>query len=263
LNVIMLEHAEAIVAGAAAADTPVILQISQNAVRYRGGQLEPIAAACRAVAAAAEIPVGLHLDHVDDEDLFHAAPDAGFGSVRFDASRRDYDANVAATREAADWAHEHGIWLEAELGEIGGKEGQEDSVERTDPEEAAAFVAATGVDGLAVTVGTQHWMRTQTADLDFALIEQLRRTVPVPLVLHGSSGVADDDVRRAIAAGLTKINVATALNVEFTRAVRDTLGAEPDMVDPRKYLDPARDAVAAASERLLRTIAGAAAGEDR
>lgn len=256
-NVITLEHAEAIVSGAEAAGTPVILQVSQNAIRYRGGQLEPIAAACRAVAAGAKVPVALHLDHVDNEELLHAAPDAGFSSVMFDASRLDNAANVATTREAANWAHEHGIWLEAELGAIGGKEGDEDSVDRTDPDEAGAFVGATGVDGLAVAVGTQHWMRTQSAELDFELIERLRRAVPVPLVLHGSSGVADDNVRRAIDAGLTKINVATALNLEFTRAVRDTLDANPDMVDPRKYLGPARDAVADTSERLLRTIAGA------
>src|SRR5688500_11222487 len=121
-NVITLEHAESIVAGAESAGAPVILQISQNAVRFHGGQVEPIAAACRAVASAAAVPVSLHMDHVDDEELFHRAAEAGFSSVMFDASRLQYSANVAATHAAAAWAHERDLWLEAELGEIGGKE---------------------------------------------------------------------------------------------------------------------------------------------
>jgi fructose-bisphosphate aldolase class II len=253
-NVITLEHAESIVAGAESAGAPVILQISQNAVRFHGGRVEPIASACRAVASAAAVPVSLHMDHVDDEELFHQAAEAGFSSVMFDASRLEYDANVAATHAAAAWAHERGLWLEAELGEIGGKEGAHAPGARTDPDEAKHYVAETEVDGLAVAVGSSHAMTAQTAQLDLDLTKRLRQAVPVPLVLHGSSGVADAELRRAVEAGLTKINVGTQLNVAFTGAVRNALESDTRMVDPRKYLVEARSSIAAAVERLLRAI---------
>jgi fructose-bisphosphate aldolase class II len=119
-NVITLEHAEAIVAGAEAAGAPVILQISENAVKFHRGNLFPIAAAAAAVATAAKVPVSLHLDHVEDADLLHQSAAAGFSSVMFDASKLDYQQNVTATAEAVRWAHREGLWLEAELGEVGG-----------------------------------------------------------------------------------------------------------------------------------------------
>ena len=131
----------------------------------------------------------------------------------FDASKLDYGANVAATRAAADWAHDRNLFLEAELGEVGGKDGAHAPWVRTDPTEAAAFVAATDVDALAVAVGSSHAMSSRTAALDYHLISELRAAVDVPLVLHGSSGVADEDLRKAIGAGITKVNVGTALNV--------------------------------------------------
>jgi fructose-bisphosphate aldolase, class II len=255
-NVIQLEHAQAIVAGARQAGAPVILQLSQNAVRYHGA-LRPIAAAMRAVAELAETPVALHLDHATEADLVHEAVALGFGSVMYDASALDYDANVAATAEVARFCHGHGVWVEAELGEIGGKDGVHAPGARTDPDEAAAYVAATGVDGLAVAVGTSHAMLTRDATLDFGLITALRDTVPVPLVLHGSSGVADKDLTAAVDAGMTKINIATQLNKVFTGAVRDRLAASETLVDTRKYLGAARDATAAEVARLLGVLRSA------
>lgn len=242
-NVITLEHAEAIAAAADRMGRPVILQVSENAVRFHHGRLQPILAAASAVADAAAVGMSVHLDHVEQVDLLHAAADAGASSVMFDASKLDYADNVAATRAAAEWAHGRGLFLEAELGEVGGKDGAHAPGVRTDPREAAEFVAATGVDALAVAVGSSHAMTSRGAQLDFALIEQLRDAVPVPLVLHGSSGVADEDLRRAVGAGITKINVGTILNVAFTAAVRRHL-ADGDVVDPRKYLAPAREAMA-------------------
>jgi fructose-bisphosphate aldolase class II len=255
-NVITLEHAEGIVAGAEQAGEPVILQLSENAVKFRGGRLTPIAAAAAAIASTASVPVSLHLDHVEDTTLLHQAADAGMSSVMFDASKLDYDANVAATRAAARWAHERGLHLEAELGEVGGKDGAHAPGVRTDPAEAAAYVAATGVDALAVAVGSSHAMTTRTAQLDHDLIAELREAVPVPLVLHGSSGVADEDLRRAVGAGIVKVNIGTILNVAFTAAVRDTL-REPALVDPRKYLAPAREQMSAVVRRMLAVLAGA------
>lgn len=196
-NVITLEHAEAIVAGAEAAGAPVVCQISENAVRFHGGSLGPLASATAAVAEAARVPVGLHLDHVTDEELLRRACDFGFGSAMYDASALPHEENVAATRAAADWAHDQGLWLEAELGAIGGKDGVHAPGVRTDPEEARAFVAATGVDALAVAVGSSHAMTTRTARLDHELIARLAHAVPAPLVLHGSTGVPDDELRRA------------------------------------------------------------------
>lgn len=258
-NVITLEHAEAITAAAERARLPVILQISENAVKFHGGRLEPVLAAAAAVAGAASVPVALHLDHVENEDLLRAGVASGVSSVMFDASRLPYEQNVRATARVTSWAHAHGVWVEAELGEVGGKDGAHAPGVRTDPGEAAAFIAATGVDSLAVAVGSSHAMTERTAYLDHHLIARLRATAGVPLVLHGSSGVPDDDLRQAITAGMTKVNIGTALNIAFTTTVRDRLAAEPTVVDPRRYLRPARDAMTAAAARLLRVVAGAPA----
>jgi fructose-bisphosphate aldolase class II len=256
-NVIQLEHAEAIATGAVRADAPVILQISQNAVRYHGA-LGPVAAAARAVAESADVPVALHLDHATEQALVDEALDLGIGSVMYDASASDYDANVRSTAEVVRRCHRRGVWVEAELGEIGGKDGVHAPGARTDPAEAAAYVAATGVDALAVAVGTSHAMLTRDAALDFRLIAALRATIPVPLVLHGSSGVADADLTAAIAAGMTKINIATRLNKVFTAAVRERLAADPALVDTRRYLGAGRGAVAAEVHRLLGVLRAAA-----
>ncbi|HEX6468305.1 MAG TPA: class II fructose-bisphosphate aldolase [Streptosporangiaceae bacterium] len=257
-NVIQLEHAEAIVSGASRAHAPVILQISQNAIGYHGA-LRPVAAAVRAVAESAGEPVALHLDHATDRALVDEALELGVGSVMYDASALDYDANVRATAEVVRLCHRRGVWVEAELGEIGGKDGVHAPGARTDPAEAAAYVAATGVDALAVAVGTSHAMLTRDAALDFRLIAALRAALDVPLVLHGSSGVADADLTAAIDAGMTKINIATQLNKVFTAAVRERLDADPALVDTRRYLGPGRDAVAAEVRRLLGVLRAAAA----
>jgi fructose-bisphosphate aldolase, class II len=255
-NLIQLELAEAIVAGAEQAGTPVVLQISQNCVRYHGA-LEPVAVAALAMARQATMPVAVHLDHAESVDLVDEALALGIGSVMFDASAFEYADNVELTREIAARCHHQGVWVEAELGEVGGKDGVHAPGARTDPDEAARFVAATGVDALAVAVGTSHAMVEKTAALDLELIGRLRTAVPVPLVLHGSSGVADDNLVAAVAAGITKVNVATQLNKTFTESVRATLATEPDLVDTRKYVGPARDAVAAEVARLLGLITDA------
>lgn len=260
-NVVTIEQAEGVVTGAQRAGSPVIIAISQNAVRYHGGQLEPLASAVRACAAQAGVPAGLHLDHVEDDELLRRAPASGFSSVMFDAGRLPYDENEAATRAAATWARDNGIWIEAELGYVGGKAGAAQSAHapgvRTDPVEAAAFVAATGVDALAVAVGTSHAMTQRTAELDTDLIARIAARVPVPLVLHGSSGVPDEGLRAAARAGMTKINIGTALGIAFTSAVREHLAADMHGVDPRGYLAAGRDAVADEVARLMGVVASA------
>jgi fructose-bisphosphate aldolase class II len=252
-NVIGIEHAEGIVAGAQAAGVGVILAISDNCVRYHGA-LEPVAAATLAIARAASVPVGVHLDHATGSDLVRAAVGAGISSVMFDASGLDYAANVAATAEVAAWCHDRCAWIEAELGEIGGKDGVHAPGARTRPDEAAVYVAATGVDALAVAVGSSHAMLTRDAILDLELIKQLSAAVPVPLVLHGSSGVPDGTLAAAVQAGLTKINIGTQLNKVFTAAVRDALAADEGAVDPRTYGAVGRDAIAQEVARLMSAL---------
>ena len=258
-NVLTLEHAEGIITGAEAAERPVILQISENAVRYHGGRLLPLALATASMARSSTVEVALHLDHVTDVELLYQAADCGFSSVMFDAGALPYAENVSATAAAARWAHDAGLWLEAELGYVGGKPDSPASAHtagvRTDPAEAVDYVARTGVDALAVAVGSSHAMTERSATLDHALIERLREAVPVPLVLHGSSGVPDGELRSAVRAGIVKINIGTALNISLTRVVRDTLDSLPALTDPRKYLGPARDAVASTVHSMLTVLA--------
>lgn len=256
-NVITLEHAQGIVRSASERALPVILQVSQNTVAYQEGHVGALAAGLVVLAEKAASPVALHLDHIEDADLMRQGVDCGFTSVMIDAGRRPYEENVRYTAKQTTWLHDLGVYVEAELGFVGGKRTQTVSAHapgvRTDPDEAAAFVESTDVDALAVAVGTSHAMTSPTATLDFDLIGRLRRAVAVPLVLHGSSGVADDNLRRAIRAGIVKINVGTALNVAFTSALRETLCGSASS-DPRPFLRQARDAVASTSAHLLGVI---------
>ncbi|OII11418.1 fructose-bisphosphate aldolase [Curtobacterium sp. MCBA15_009] len=254
-NVVLLEHAEAIVTGAERAGLPVVLQISENCVRYHGG-LAPITAATQAIARAADVDVLVHLDHIEDPELVAAGIDLGVDSVMYDGSHLDFAANVAATRDLAARCHAAGVAIEAELGEVGGKDGVHAPGVRTDPTDAATFVADTDVDALAVAVGTSHAMQTREASVDRDLVARLRETVPVPLVLHGSSGLSDDELRGAVHAGMTKINISTHLNGLFTRALRGVLDERPDLVDPRGYVSAGREAIATETARLLTLLHG-------
>jgi fructose-bisphosphate aldolase, class II len=249
-NVILLEHAEALVAGAELAKLPVILQISENCVSYHNA-LKPISVATIAIAESASVPVSVHLDHAESEDLVKEALDLGYDSVMFDGSKLSYADNVAASARMAALCNSYGATLEVEIGEVGGKDGVHAPGVRTKPLEAKAFAEATGADLVAVAVGSSHAMTTRDATLDFDLISEIARTVSVPLVLHGSSGVSDPDLQKAVKAGMSKINIATHLNNVFTHEIREALGANPKLVDPRKYIAPGRDAVATEVARLL------------
>ena len=255
-NVFSLEHGEAIVTGAEQAGMPVVLQISQNAVRYHGG-LEPVLLATLALARNADVPAVVHLDHITDERLAREGIALGATSLMYDGSKQPFEDNLATTAALVEHAHAHGVDVEAELGEVGGKDGVHAPGVRTDPAEAAKFAAATGVDALAVAVGSSHAMVEETAELDVDLIGRLRSAVAVPLVLHGASGVPDAGLVAAARAGMVKINIATQLNMAFTAALRIALAADPRVVDSRTYLAPARDAVSVEVTRLLELIGGA------
>jgi fructose-bisphosphate aldolase class II len=251
-NVLHLETAEALAAAAERTRAPLILGISENCVRYHSGLL-PITRATLAVAESSSADLSVHLDHLTDPELVRQGIGAGASSVMIDASALPYTENVAATAELAAWCHERGAFVEAELGEVGGKDGVHAPGARTDPGEALAFVRDTGVDALAVAVGSSHAMTERTMTLDKDLIAALRAALPVPLVLHGSSGVPDDTLRDAVRAGIVKVNIGTTLNVAYTGALREALS---DKAVPRPSLNAARTAVADTVAHLLDVVGG-------
>ena len=253
-NVIQIEHAEALVGAAEKTGLPVVLQISENAAKYHGA-LAPIALATKEIASRSDARCVLHLDHAESENLIDEALSLGFTSVMFDGSKLPDDVNRETTARVAQRCHDAGVSIEAELGEVGGKDGVHAPGVRTDPGDAARFVADTGVNALAVAVGSSHAMTSRDAVLDVDLIAALRDAVPVPLVLHGSSGVPDDGLREAVRAGMTKINIATHLNNVMTSAVTDFLAANPGVVDTRKYLGAGRRAVRDETARLMELLA--------
>lgn len=260
-NAITLEHAEGIAAGAEHAGASAIFQISENTARFHGGSAASLAAACARIAAGSSAPLAVHLDHFQDTELIaeaiEAADDLGVTSIMIDAAHLPYRENVERTRGFVQTAHAAGLWVEAELGEVGGKEGMRNAHApdcRTDPDEAADFVEQTGVDALAVAVGSSHAMTTRDAVLDVDLIRELAKRVTVPLVLHGSSGVPDEQLRLAVGAGIRKVNIGTALNVAYTGAVREVLGGDGVLTDPRRYLAPARDAISATVAELCHVV---------
>jgi fructose-bisphosphate aldolase class II len=240
-----MEQVQAVIEAAEEERAPVILQVSQGAIRYCG--LAFAAGLVKIAAAEATVPVVLHLDHGTDFEQNVRCLQAGFTSLMFDGSKLSFDQNVAITKKIVEIAHPCGIPVEAELGKVlQSKDGvTQDDVERamTDPLEARRFVDLTGCDSLAVAVGSVHAMRSKDAALDIARIEAIRQQVSVPLVLHGSSGVTEASIVAAIEHGVAKVNVATYLNEAFVEGMRSGLAKYPDEVDPRKALQIARDAV--------------------
>ncbi|WP_101844504.1 class II fructose-bisphosphate aldolase [Zhihengliuella sp. ISTPL4] len=257
-NVVQLEHAQGIVDGAERAGHPVILQLSENTIGYHGGP-RAIARGMREVAESAGVPVALHLDHVTSYELCARTADLGFSSFMIDAASLPYDDNVALTARTVEMAAADRLWVESELGEVGGK-GAHQSGARTSPDEAAAFVAATGIHGLAIAIGSSHAMSEKTATLDLDLLTRIGAQVEVPLVLHGSSGVRDQDLLAATRRGIRKVNVGTQLNLAFTQAVTDVLAKQqPRGGDPRIYIGAGRAAIAHQVERVLHLLAAESA----
>lgn len=254
-NVILIEHAEALAEAAEISNTGAILQISENCVAYHGA-LKPISVATKAIIEASKVPLSLHLDHAEEIELVREALDLGFDSVMYDGSKLPYRENVESSKKVADLCRTYRATIEVELGEVGGKDGVHAPGARTNPSEAKNFVDETGVDLLAVAVGTSHGQLTRKAELDFDLIEDLAKTVKIPLVLHGSSGVSDESLQRAVMAGMRKVNIATHLNHVFTDEIRDFLNQDLKTVDPRKYMKQARKAVTVETARLINLLKG-------
>lgn len=248
-NVENMEMMQAVITAAEAEHAPVLLQTTPSTLRYASTAV--FAAMARALAEKATVPIAIHLDHGDSFELCEQAAADGYTSLMIDGSKLLFPENVALARRVVKMAAGQlgRPCVEAELGKLGGKE---DDLETkpgedlyTDPDEAARFVTETGVDILAVAIGTAHGFYKGTPKLEFGRLAQLRDAVPVPLVLHGSSGIPDEDVRHAIRLGVSKVNFATELRVAYTQAVRDCLAADATIYDPKKYGAAARAAVTA------------------
>ncbi|MEA3408552.1 MAG: class II fructose-bisphosphate aldolase [Chloroflexota bacterium] len=240
-----MEQVQAIVEAAVEERAPVILQVSQGAIRYAG--LETAAALVKMIGGAADVPVALHLDHGTDFAQNVRCLRAGFTSLMFDGSKLPYEENVATTARVAEIAHIIDIPVEAELGRVLQSEDdvapEEVEAAMTDPDQAADFVARTGCDSLAVAIGSVHAMKEAQAELNIDRLKAIRAKLDIPLVLHGSSGVKEESEVEAIQYGIAKINVATMLNQGFVRGLRESMAEMPENVDPRKFLAYSRENV--------------------
>lgn len=246
-NVHTLEMLQAVVEAAEEAKAPLILQSTVGTVKHLGATY--IAAMAKVAAAAASIPIALHLDHCHDDELIAACITAGYTSVMIDASMHPFAENVERTKRVMELAARYGVNVEAELGKVGGVEDElvvddADAV-LADPEECAEFVRQTGVSTLAPAIGTAHGMYKGAPRIDFARIGAIAERVAVPLVLHGGSGIPEEQVKRAVALGMAKMNVATELRIGFSDAIKQVFAEHPDENDPRAYMKRAKAAVKA------------------
>ena len=234
-NVENMEMVKAVIAAAEEMNAPVMLQTTPSTVKY--GTLETYYAIVAAEAKKASVPVCLQLDHGSSFELAAQALRAGYTSVMIDGSHEDFEGNVAVTKKVADMANAMGIPVEAELGKVGGKEDdlEAEADTNTDPEEAREFVERTGVTSLAVAIGTAHGFYASTPVLDKERVSEIKKVVSVPLVLHGASGLSDDDVRECVQRGMCKVNFATELRAAYTDAGKKLLAEKPETFDPKKF----------------------------
>lgn len=242
-NVENMEMVKAVIAAAEELKAPVMLQTTPSTIKY--GTVETYAAIVRAEAEKASVPVCLHLDHGNSFELAVRAMKAGYTSVMIDGSGEDFENNIAVTKKVVDVAKAIGIPVEAELGKVGGKEDdlEADADTNTDPAEAKEFVERTGVSSLAVAIGTAHGFYVGTPVLDKPRVSAIREVVSVPLVLHGASGLSEEDVRECVERGMCKVNFATELRAAYTAAVKKLLEEKPETYDPKKFGTAAMEAV--------------------
>lgn len=242
-NVENMEMVQAVIAAAEELRSPVIIQTTPGTLKYAAPEL--YYANVAAAAAAATVPVVMHLDHGSSFDLAMRTLRAGYTSVMIDGSHSVFEENIAITKSVVDAAHAMGVPVEAELGKVGGKEDDLDGGNGgyTVPSEAAEFAERTGVDSLAVAIGTAHGVYKGIPKLDVERLSQIREVVSIPLVLHGTSGVPDEAVRDCIARGVCKVNYATDLRIAFTNGVKEYIRKNPDVYDPKKYSAVGREKV--------------------
>ena len=243
-NVENMEMIIAVISAAEELNAPVIMQTTPSTVKYAG--LDYFLANIRVAASRANIPVAIHLDHGSSFDLASQAFRTGYTSIMIDGSHGDFESNVKVSKAVVDMCKSSGVSVEAELGKVGGKEDDLDGGDGdiyTDPIEAKEFVERTGVDSLAIAIGTAHGMYKGEPKLDLDRLSSIREVVSVPLVLHGGSGIPDSKVQEAIRRGICKVNYATDLRIAYTSGVNKYLSENPKEIDPKKYNKAGLDAV--------------------
>ena len=253
-NVVNMEMLQAVIAAAEAEKSPVLVQTTEGGLKYAGmGYLSMM---IRYAAENASVPVALHLDHGTTFETAIQCIRNGWTSVMIDGSHHSLEENIALTKSVVDVAHACGVSVEAELGRLGGVEDNivvdEKDAMHTNPDEAKQFVEETNVDYLAIAIGTAHGKYKGVPVLDFERLATIKKMLDMPIVLHGASGVAEDDIKKAISLGVNKINIDTDLRVAFTDAVKGVFAKSPDEFDLRKICGPGRDAVQEACAAKMR-----------
>ena len=279
-NINNMEFIQAITDAAEEAKSPVILQVSSSAIKY--ARMEYLIKMVEAAVETTTIPIALHLDHGPDFETCKKCIDAGFTSVMIDGSKYDFEENIAVTKQVVDYAHERGVVVEAELGKLAGIEDEvnvsADDARYTDPEQAYEFVQRTGVDSLAIAIGTSHgaYKFKGDAKLRFDILQKIKEKLPnTPIVLHGASSVVpelldmcnnnggdipgakgcpDEMLRQAGEYGVSKINVDTDLRLAMTAQIRRVFAEEPSVFDPRKYLGAAKEEIKATVAHKINNV---------
>ena len=244
-NIHNLETLQVVADTATEMGSPVIIAVTPSTIDYARDAY--IVAMAEVAAKASNTPIAIHLDHFEDIARIKKAIDLGFTSCMIDASKDIFEENIAKVQEVVAYAHRYDVTVEAELGKLVGIEDDlvvdEKDAMYTNPEDAIKFVEATGIDSLAVAIGTAHGLYKGTPKLDFERLMKIRERVSIPLVLHGASDVPDEFVKRAISLGICKVNVATDLKIPFSGAIKAYFKEQPEATDPRKYLTPAKAAM--------------------
>ncbi len=279
-NVNNMEIIQGIMEAGAEEKAPLILQVSAGARKYAGQNY--IMKLIEAGLEEADLPVVLHLDHGPDFELCKACIDGGFTSVMIDGSHHEFEENIAVTKKVVEYAHEKGVWVEAELGRLEGIEGHVSSAEHvyTDPDQAVEFVERTGCDSLAIAIGTSHgaYKFKGASELRFDILEKIEQLLPnYPIVLHGASsvpqefvetvnkfggnlagaaGVPEEMLRKAASMAVCKINIDSDIRLAMTANIRQVLAEKPAEFDPRAYLKPAREAVKLMVQRKIKNVLG-------
>lgn len=253
-NIHNLETLQVVVETAAELKSPVILAGTPGTYSYGG--VENLIAITNELAKKYEIPVALHLDHHEDFSDIEYKVKSGIRSVMIDGSHLNYEDNIKLVKQVTDFCHKYGVSVEAELGRLGGQEDDlivdvKDS-KYTNPEQAADFIERTGIDSLAVAIGTAHGLYIGEPKLDFDRLLEIKNKVEVPLVLHGASGLSDSDIQKAISRGVCKVNVATELKIAFSDALKAYFLENTEANDPRKYMEPAKEAMKEVVKKVIR-----------
>lgn len=257
-----MEIVQAIVEAAVEENSPVIIQASQGAIKYAG--LDYIIALVKTAAETNNVPICLHLDHGTDYDQVKDCIERGFSSVMYDGSQHSLEENIRISKQVMEIARPKNVTVEGELGKIGGTEDDvhvdEADASYTDPDEAKRYVEESGVDALAVAIGTAHGQYKGEPNLRFDILEEIKKKVDIPIVLHGSSGVPDEAIRKAIELGVSKINIDTNIREAFVKGVHQAIEANPEEIDPRKILGPAKAEMKEIIKEKIRLFGSAGKG---